>query len=399
MMNEWWEDIFSDRHRFFPDADYYATAQRLLPSPEKESNRGTLEWICPVMNDGEENPPTELTTYIDPFESGKADSNERQAMMIAKRIQAMTQGRETRVMRPDGNWVTIPASEAPVRYSDIMVLMASRSKIRDALIRHLRDHNIPVQADREGGLMERPVVADLDGLIQFIARPNSRFAAAWVARSSLIGMSDAELQSFLSTRQHENLLSRLIEYSSNPRQRALVQRWIDLSSSGRIVDLLQETIDQSDLLTAHCDEGSIQDVERFIDEVRSISDSVGGDAIVIADRLRDLREQTGRALEAKNTPERDAVQLMTIHNSKGLESKVVFVTDLFSAKGIITLTNETQSRLIVSPEFFAGHPAPWPGDKYPISAMWEHAKKIAKKGRMRRLDAYFMLQQLGQRSI
>ena len=379
VMNEWWEDIFSDRHRFFPDADYYATAQRLLPSPEKESNRGTLEWICPVMNDGEENPPTELTTYIDPFESGKADSNERQAMMIAKRIQAMTQGRETRVMRPDGNWVTIPASEAPVRYSDIMVLMASRSKIRDALIRHLRDHNIPVQADREGGLMERPVVADLDGLIQFIARPNSRFAAAWVARSSLIGMSDAELQSFLSTRQHENLLSRLIEYSSNPRQRALVQRWIDLSSSGRIVDLLQETIDQSDLLTAHCDEGSIQDVERFIDEVRSISDSVGGDAIVIADRLRDLREQTGRALEAKNTPERDAVQLMTIHNSKGLESKVVFVTDLFSAKGIITLTNETQSRLIVSPEFFAGHPAPWPGDKYPISAMWEHAKKIAQK--------------------
>ena len=379
VMNEWWEDIFSDRHRFFPDADYYATAQRLLPSPGKEINRGTLEWICPVMNDGEENPPTELTTYIDPFESGKADSNERQAMMIAKRIQAMTQGRETRVMRPDGNWVTIPASEAPVRYSDIMVLMASRSKIRDALIRHLRDHNIPVQADREGGLMERPVVADLDGLIQFIARPNSRFAAAWVARSSLIGMSDAELQSFLSTRQHENLLSRLIEYSSNPRQRALVQRWIDLSSSGRIVDLLQETIDQSDLLTAHCDEGSIQDVERFIDEVRSISDSVGGDAIVIADRLRDLREQTGRALEAKNTPERDAVQLMTIHNSKGLESKVVFVTDLFSAKGIITLTNETQSRLIVSPEFFAGHPAPWPGDKYPISAMWEHAKKIAQK--------------------
>ena len=192
-------------------------------------------------------------------------------------------------------------------------------------------------------------------------------------------MSDAELQSFLDTRQDENLMYRLIEYSSNHRQIALVQRWIDLSSSGRIIDLLLETIDQSDLLTAHCDEGSIQDVERFIDEVRSISDSVGRDAIVIADRLRDLREQAGRALEAKNIPERDAVQLMTIHNSKGLESKVVFVTDLFSAKGIITLTNESQSRLIVSPEFFAGHPAPWPGDEYPISAMWEHAKKIAQK--------------------
>ena len=94
--------------------------------------------------------------------------------------------------------------------------------------------------------------------------------------------------------------------------------------------------------------------------------------------MRDLREQEGRALEGKNTPERDAVQLMSIHNSKGLESKVVFVTDLFSAKQV-TLTNESQARLIVNPEFFAGHPAPWPGDKYPYSAMWEHSRKIAQK--------------------
>ena len=134
----------------------------------------------------------------------------------------MTQCRETRVMQPDGDWVTIPAPEEPVRYSDIMVLMATRSKIRDALVRHLRDHNIPVQADREGGLMQRPVVSDLDGLIQFIARPNSRFAAAWVARSTLIGMSDAELQSFLDTRQDENLLHRLIEYSPTPGQLSLI---------------------------------------------------------------------------------------------------------------------------------------------------------------------------------
>ena len=378
VMNEWWEDVFSNRHRFFPDADYYASAQRLLPSPSNENNQGILEWICPVMDDGEEDPPTELTTYIDPFGAGKAESSERQAMMIAKRIKALTQKQNTRVLQVNGDWAEIEAAAEGIRYSDIMVLMASRSKIRDALIRHLRDHNIPVQADREGGLMRRPVVSELDGLMQFIARPHSRFAASWVARSPLIGMNDAQLQSFLSSRKDENLLHRLIDFCSNSRQASLVQRWIDLSSSGRIIDLIQETIDQSDLLIANCEEGAIQDVERFVEEIRVISDSVGGDPIIIADRLRDLREQEGRALEGKNTPERDAVQLMSIHNSKGLESKIVFVTDLFSAKQV-TLTNESQARLIVNPEFFAGHPAPWPGDKYPYSAMWEHSKKIAQK--------------------
>lgn len=378
VMNEWWEDLFGDRHRFFPNADYYALPQRLLASPKKEHRRGVLEWICPVRDDGDEDPPSELTTYIDPFGPGKPDSFERQAMMIAERIQTLTACRNTRVRHASGEWLVIPSAEEPIRYSDVMILMASRSKIRDALIRHLRDHNIPVQADREGGLMRRPVVAELDGLLQFIARPSSRFAAAWVARSSLIGMDDARLQAFLSAGRNENLLARLLDYSASERQQALVQRWINLSAAGRLVDLLDETIDQSDLLVAHCEEGAIQDVERFVNEVRLISNSVGGDPIVIADRLRDLREQDGRALEGKNTPERDAVQLMSIHNSKGLEAKVVFVTDLFSKKQV-TLTNEDQSRLIVNPEFFAGHPAPWPGNKYPASAMWQHSRRIALK--------------------
>ena len=141
------------------------------------------------MDDGEEDPSTELTTYIDPFGAGKAESSERQAMMIAKRIKALTQKQKTRVLQVNGEWAKIEAAAEGIRYSDIMVLMASRSKIRDALIRHLRDHNIPVQADREGGLMRRPVVSELDGLMQFIARPHSRFAASWVARSPLIGMN------------------------------------------------------------------------------------------------------------------------------------------------------------------------------------------------------------------
>ena len=105
------------------------------------------------MDDGEEDPPTELTTYIDPFGAGKAESSERQAMMIAKRIKALTQKQNTRVLQVNGEWAEIEAAAEGIRYSDIMVLMASRSKIRDALIRHLRDHNIPDQADREGGLM------------------------------------------------------------------------------------------------------------------------------------------------------------------------------------------------------------------------------------------------------
>ena len=374
VMNEWWEDVFSPRHRFFPRADYYAEPQRLIPCSSNLENPGVLEWICPVQDGGEDDPPSSLLEYIDPFESGEANSTERQAMMIAQRIRALHQGTETRILGADGNWNIVPAQD-PVDFGEIMILMASRGKLRDAIIKHLQEHNIPTQADKEGSLLERPAAAELDGLVQFVARPESRFAAAWVARSSLIGMTDSTLQDFLNSEGSNNLMERLLEFTVSDEQKALVQRWISLSSAGRLLDILDETIDQSDLLTAYHDSVSAQDVEKFVDEVRRISNEVGGDPMVIADRIRSLREQKGRSLQAQTIPASDAVRVMSIHGSKGLQAKVVIVADLFSGKQV-TMTIENQDRLIVSPEFFAGHPSPWSGQDPPLSAMWRHTRRI-----------------------
>ena len=374
VMNEWWEDVFDERHRFFSDADYYAEAQQLIPQPSKQKNSGTLEWICPVRDGGESDPPRELTTYLDPFGPGKPDSTERQAMMIAMRIRALHDGTSTRVRGADGEWRVIQTVEK-VEYGDIMILMASRGNLRDTMIRHLHDLGIPAQADREGGLLRRPAAAELDGLLQLIARPRSRHAAAWVARSSLIGMNDDELQRYLSADDEDDLLTRLSRYTTSQRQANLVARWIQLAAADRLIEILEETIDQSDLLTAHHDHVSAQDVEQFVDVVRQLAAEVGGDPIVIADRIRDLREQKGRALEAKTVPPCEAVRVMTIHGAKGLQSKVVIIADLFSDKQV-SMTIEDNQRLIVSPEFFASHPAPWAGLDTPLSAMWRHTRRI-----------------------
>ena len=104
-------------------------------------------------------------------------------------------------------------------------------------------------------------------------------------------MDDSQLQSYLgNSSRGENLLHRLSEHCTNERLRALVNRWIELSSCGRIIDLLEETIDHSDLLLGYHDPVSIQDVESFVEVVRELSIEVGGDPIVIADRIRSLRE-------------------------------------------------------------------------------------------------------------
>ena len=374
-MNEWWEDVFAHRHRLFPNGDFYATPQMLFACPEKHDSPGAIEWICPLSTGDDSNPSTDLNEPLDPFGAGKPDSLERQALLIARRVGSLIEGSSVRVRSADGNWHQVEA-EAPVQPSDIMILLPTRPNVRDIVIRHLHDHGIPAQADREGGLLGRPAAHAIEGLLQFIARPRSRHNAAWVARSVLIGMDDAELQEYIGGAQRgEDLLSRLVGHCSNEPQRALVERWLQLSAAGRLIDLLDETIDMSDLLTAYPDPVSRQDVEQIVDVIRSLAAEVGGDAMVLADRIRDLRERSPDALEAITIPPGDAVRVMTIHSAKGLEAKVVVLADMFSNRQT-NMRNEDLSRLIVTPELFAGNPKPWSSEPSPHSALWSHVRVL-----------------------
>ncbi len=377
VMNHWWNDIFNIKHRNIPNGDFYANPQPLYPSRDKINIQGSLEWICPVNTGGNFNPETDLRLPLDPFGPGKPDSIERQSMMIAQRVRNLIEGKPVKVQSPDGKWIELPAEE-PVEPSEIMILLPSRSKIRDVIIRYLHDYNIPAQADREGGLLDRPAAHTIEGLLQFIARPTSRHHASWLARSTLIGLNDEKLQEFIhNSLKGEDLLLRLLNFAVNERQKKLIQRWIFLSSSGRIIDLLEETVDRSDILIAYPDLVSRQDIEQIIAVIRSLSKEVGGDPIVLADKIRNLRESSGNTLEAVTIPPTDAVRVMTIHGSKGLQSKVVILADIFSGRQT-NMTMDDKSRLIVGPELFAGNPRPWSNQLSPISALWKHVRKIHK---------------------
>ena len=373
-MNHWWHDVFSERHRDFPDGDFYADPQPLRPSSENTELSGSIEWICPVLTGENNDPPEDLTSPLDSFAFGKPDPIERQAMLIAMRVRNLIEGAPIRVLSSSGDWKELPPEE-PVSPSEIMILLPSRSNLRDSIMRELSLVGVPAQADREGSLLERPTAHALNGLLQLMARPNSSHHAAWLARSPLVGLDDASLQEFVrNSTRGEDMLARLVNFAVNNRQEELFSRWAELSSMGRVVEAMSETLDRSDLLVAYPDHNSRQDAEQFLDLVRTLARDLGGDSKVIADSLRRLREGEKNSIEALNMPDSDAVRVMTIHGSKGLESKVVVLADVFSGRQT-NIRIESSERLIVTPDLFGGHPKPWPsGD--PISPLWKHVKKI-----------------------
>ena len=295
-------------------------------------------------------------------------------MLIALRIQSLLKGSPVRLKSAEGEWY-YTETENPIEPNDIMILLPSRANLRDAITRHLRNLEIPYNVDQEGGLFDIPAAEAIEGLIQFIARPKSRHYATRVARSVLIGMDDKSLQAYIGkSHSGQNLLHRLANHCCTEPQRSMVIRWAELSDSGRLLELLDETVDKSDLLICHPDAASREAVEQVIEIARSLGIEDGGDSVVIADHIRAIRESGNGAVEANPTPHGESVRVMTIHNAKGLESKVVIIADIFSSRQT-TMIHDFFNRMIVSPELFAGHPKPW-SEGSPHSALWNHVRLL-----------------------
>ena len=133
---------------------------------------------------------------------------------------------------------------------------------------------------------------------------------------------------------------------------------------------MELTADYSDLLVAHPTANDRADIASFITMVNDVRLEVGGDSVILADRLMRMKNQ-GDGAEARTLTAAGSVRLMTIHKSKGLQSKVVILADTFG-ESLTKATHEFQDRLIVSPNIFGVHPKPWPdASQDPISPVWD----------------------------
>ncbi len=359
-LNGWWQDLFSETHHRFP-GDWYASPQSLEPNRFNAS--GQFEWLLPAKIPNSGHPDSDLSNPLDPFRHGS--SAEMENALIAARIRALI----------DGTSVGEGEMLEPLSPSEILVLLPSRTNQSDLMAR-LEAAGIPAQADKEGGLLRRPVIRPLVSLLEWIARPYSRHAAAAVARSSLVGLNDADLQQFIGDSAiGEDLILRLTSFLPAGEHQTLIERWHYHAMRGDAVKALHMTLDYSDLLLAYPSLSNRQDAEQFVHLVESQVMEVGGDPILLADRISHLSEVAGNNLRSDSISTSDAVQVMTIHGSKGLQSRCVIVGGLFS-EGQGNIKHDLRERVLATPGIFAANPDPWLTGAKVESGVWSIAKML-----------------------
>ncbi|HSO74319.1 MAG TPA: UvrD-helicase domain-containing protein [Blastocatellia bacterium] len=277
---------------------------------------------------------------------------ERDSEQLATRIISLVRGESISVAGPDG-----ASSKRKLEYRDIAMLFRAMTEVH-LYESALRRAGVPYVTVDGKGFYAREEITDFIQLLRFLDNKTDEVALAAVLRSPICGLSDDALLALrcgpLQTKaiDHDRLQRRhgvrplldaigsyelidLIDASDRKaleRARELLGALNSRAKRSRLSELLRFAIDASEyrLVAAASFDGAgrLANIEKLLTLAQRFERS---GAYLIRDFVRfvhEFEEAGGRESEGQLDDTADAVRLMSIHQSKGLEFPVVVVPDL-----------------------------------------------------------------------
>jgi len=276
--------------------------------------------IWPVKGEDAQAKPADWRLPLDTLD------DEAPASIIAKRIAA----RIAEFLAPQSqDRVTDNKTRHPraIRAQDILILVRTRGPFFEAVIRALKQAGVPVAGADRLELTGHIAVMDLVAVGRVALLPEDDLSLACVLKSPLIGLDDDDLLAFAPKRRG-SLFEALRHSPSEAHQRAYRQilHWHQRAKGSLPFAFYMQLLSE---------DGGRRDMEaRLGPEARDAMDeflrlALAHEHETAPSLSRFLAGLEGVDLPVKRDMEHglDAVRVMTVHASKGLEAKIVFLPD------------------------------------------------------------------------
>lgn len=256
--------------------------------------------------------------------------------LIAAKIRSLIDSK-AKVMNGDGTF-------RPITYSDIVILLRSVAGKAPILLKVMGEYGIPAISDREDDYIQNPEVETLLALLKIIDNPLQDLALTAVLRSVFVGLDEEDLSRLRLAQKAagaEHIWPVLgnADHILKPGGAGLVSSFLSLYKEWRLqavkdgaAPLIRKIIADTDYLTyvSGLSGGEFRKAHVLAFYQLALSRDSGARSGLYS-FLTELSRLTkdGRNFRAK-TPSvsaADAVRIMTIHRSKGLEFPVVFLVD------------------------------------------------------------------------
>ena len=236
-----------------------------------------------------------------------------------------------RRMLDEGTLVTDGDQLRPVKPGDIAVLMRALSSTAPEYIAALNRYGIPVVCDRGGSLLDTSEVQILVSLLQLIDNPHQDIPWVTVLASPVFGFSPDQLAQPRVKNRSDNYYDTIRDEEAFADVVKLVQELQEASRWMKLHDLLDLIFRRTNFLSVFA--AMVDGVRRernltaFRSFVVSFERTESRSLAQLLWYLQDLQAAGGSLPVPKGVME-DAVTIMTVHTSKGLEFPVVFLADL-----------------------------------------------------------------------
>jgi ATP-dependent helicase/nuclease subunit A len=274
-----------------------------------------------------------------------------QAAMIARRIRQMVgadTGKAEFQINDEQQGV-----QRDVEYRDIVILMRSLAKKANDYVEILRLAGVPVSCQATAGYFEATEISDFVALLKVLDNPQRDIELAAVLRSPIFNVTDTELARIKlnnkGQQRHKGYYDCVIEYcrggsDTGPAGRldkilARIEQWRTTARRGNLADLIWRIYRQTGFLSfvSALPNGQARraNLLRLHDRAIQYEGFAGSTGVPSLTRFVEFIEKLQEAGQdwAPAEPQSsagNAVRILSVHKSKGLEFPVVFLAELQS---------------------------------------------------------------------
>ena len=234
----------------------------------------------------------------------------------------------------------------PATYGDIQILVRKRTHV-GKIEKELQARKIPFKASTRGSYMARIEIKDLCALLRTVVTPTDDLSLAHVLRSPIFSLSNSELMlianspgdswyeriqtiAATTTQAEEQSTTKII------RATTLLQQWRKLAQKLPLHDLVTTIFYQGNIINRYLGAfpswQSAQltaNLQRFIELALEVNSGryPGVHHFLQHLQLQASANDSESISEPIPTAENSAINILTIHEAKGLEAPIVFVAN------------------------------------------------------------------------
>ena len=287
--------------------------QDIVHLPFRAGEAGRVE-IWPLIEPAEDErvdawrPPVERTT-------GESAS-QRLAQQIAARIKNMVESGDV-----------LASKGRPVRYRDFMILVQRRNSFVEELVRACKNSGVSIAGVDKIKLSEQIAIQDLISVGRFLLLPTDDLSLAEILKSPLWGLNDDDLFVLCYNRGGVSVWTRLCDNPDYRRTYLQLRELLDMADYVRPFELYGYVLNKQGGRKKFVERMGLE-VEDGLDEFVNLTLAYEQEHIPSLQGF--VQWIAGDEVEIKRELEQseaDAVRIMTVHGSKGLQAPIVILPD------------------------------------------------------------------------